>query len=117
MIFISLNFILKFQAGLLVIEVDFKQEPEDDKPEPLRMEHFHLPIGMWFVGILISIFCFLAEVIINWISKRKAVRLSDTEGAEVDLAVSEVPDKARVTFQQEVQHNTDVQGIEDTEET
>ena len=58
-----------------------------DEPEPLRMEHFHLPLGIWFVGLLISLFCFLAEIIIKWITKRKAVRLSDTEGAEVDLAV------------------------------
>ena len=99
-----------------VIEVGFKEEPNDDKPEPLRMEHFHLPLGMWFVGILISLFCFLAEIIKNWIKKWKAKRLSDTEGAEMDLAVLEV-DKARVTFQQEVQHNTDVQDIEDTEDT
>ena len=112
LLFISVNFIFTFQAGLTVIEVGFDQKPEDPGPEPLRMEHFRFPLGIWMVGLLISIFCFLAEVIINWISKRKAVRLSDTEGAEVDLAVSEVPDKARVTFQQEVQHNT-----EDTEET
>ena len=63
------------------------------------MEHFHLPLGMWMVGLLISLFCFLAEIIKNWINKKKAMRLSDTEGAEV-----EVPDKARVSFQQELQH-------------
>ena len=85
--------------GLTITPVGFKEEPEDAKPEPLRMEHFHLPLGLWFVGILISLFCFLAEIIKNWINKRKAMRLSDTEGAEV-----EVPDKARVSFQQELQH-------------
>ena len=84
---------------MTINEVDFKEEPEDAKPEPLRMEHFHLPFGLWFVGILISLFCFLAEIIKNWINKKKAMRLSDTEGAEV-----EVPDKARVSFQQELQH-------------
>ena len=80
---------MTFQAGLTIAEVRFKEEEEVDEKEPLLMEHFSLPIGLWFVGTLISIFCFLAEVIINWISKRKAVRLSDTEAAEVDLAVSE----------------------------
>ena len=95
-----------FQAGLTVIEKKFIEEPEYDEPEPLRMEHFHLPLGMWFVGILISLFCFLAEIIKNWIIKRRAVRLSGTEGAEVDLAMSEVPDKGRVTFQPEVPHKT-----------
>ena len=95
---------------MTVIAVDFKQEPEDDEPEPLRMEHFYLPLGMWCVGILISIFCFVAEIIKNWIKKWKAERLSDTEKAEVD--------KARVAFQQEVQHNTDdIEDTEDTEET
>ena len=85
-----------------VIEVGFYQKPKDPGPEPLRMEHFHLPLGMWMVGLLISLLCFLAEIITHWIRKRRAGRLSDTEGAEVDLAVD----------LQEVQHNT-----EDTEET
>ena len=100
-----------FQAGLTVIEKKFIEEPEYDEPEPLRMEHFHLPLGMWFVGILISLFCFLAEIINNRRRKSKnktevpmepqedprvtpqsessprAGRLSDTEGAEADLAV------------------------------
>ena len=40
-----------------------KEEPEDYKPEPLRMEHFHLPLGIWMVGILISLLCFIAEII------------------------------------------------------
>ena len=56
---------------MTIIEVPFKEEPADDEPEPLRMEHFYLPLGLWFVGILISLFCFLAEIIINWIRKSK----------------------------------------------
>ena len=59
---------------------------ETDKPEPLAMEHFYLPLGIWMVGLLISIFCFVAEIISHWNKQRKAGRLSDTEGAEVDLA-------------------------------
>ena len=57
---------------------------ETDKPEPLRMEHFHLPLGIWMVGTLISLFCFLAEIIGNWIRKKRTGRLSDTEGTELD---------------------------------
>ena len=38
-------------------------EIETDDPEPLKMEHFHLPLGMWMVGILISLFFFIAEII------------------------------------------------------
>ena len=56
---------------MTVIEVDFKKEPENDEPDPLRMEHFYLPLGMLGVGILISLFCFIAEIIINRIRKSK----------------------------------------------
>ena len=38
-------------------------EIETDDPKPLRMEHFHLPLGMWMVGILISLLFFIAEII------------------------------------------------------
>ena len=38
-------------------------EIETDDPEPLRMEHFHLPLGIWMVGILISLLFFVAEII------------------------------------------------------
>ena len=132
---------------MTINEVRFKEEEEVEEKEPLLMEHFSLPIGLWFVGTLISILCFLAELIIHYYIYKKEVpmatqeepsetqtesetsqmskhlgemilkkfrkgRLPDTEGTEVDqVQVSEVPDKARVTFQQEVQHNTDVQDI------
>ena len=79
--------------------LDLLKQIHRDKPEPLRMEHFHLPLGMWFVGILLSVFCFLAEIIKKCINIRKsnklrAGRLSDTEEAE----------------------GTQVQDIEDTED-
>ena len=48
-----------------MVEAHHKEEPEDAKPKPLKKEHIILPIGMWFVGILISLFCFIAEIIIN----------------------------------------------------
>ena len=38
-------------------------EIETDEPEPLKMEHFHLPLGMWMVGILTSLLFFIAEII------------------------------------------------------
>ena len=119
-LFISVNFILTFQAGLTVIEVGFEQKPEDDKPEALRMEHFHLPLGLWFVGTLISLLCFIAELITHRnrnktivpmarleeprvtqitaesenlgemvLNKWKEVRLSEKDGADLDLAGSE----------------------------
>ena len=59
----AVNYILTFQAGLLANEVDFEQKPEEDEPEPLRMEHFYLPLGMWMVGIVTSLLFFIAEII------------------------------------------------------
>ena len=89
---------------MTVIEVHFKEEPEDDKPEALRMEHFHLPLGMWMVGILISLLCFLAEIIKHRKTNVPMARLepsvesenlggmvlSDTEAAELDLEDTKV---------------------------
>ena len=60
---------MTFQAGLGATEVDFKTEEEDAKPEPLRMEHFYFPLGMWLVGILLSVFGFAGEIIIHRLSK------------------------------------------------
>ena len=106
---------------MTVTEVLFKEEPEDDDPEPLRMEHFHLPLGIWMVGILISLLCFIAEIIKHRktnvplarledpstvipstaesenpgemdLNKWKAERLSDTEAAELDLAEENIED-------------------------
>ena len=82
------------------IEVGFKEEPEDDEPEPLKMEHIHLPVGLWCVGTLISLLCLIAEIIIHRktdvtiarleseipgeivLNKSKASRISDKEGEE-----------------------------------
>ena len=55
----------------MVNEVDFEQEPEDDKPEPLEMEHFYLPLGLWLAGLVISAIILLAEIIVN---RRKTIK-------------------------------------------
>ena len=62
---------MTFQAGLTIIEVGFNAEKEDDEPEPLRMEHFYFSLGMWLVGILLSVFCLLTEIIIHRLRKPK----------------------------------------------
>ena len=102
---ISINCILKFQTGLTASEVLFKVEKEEDGPEPLRMEHFYFPLGLWLTGLLLSAFFLLAEIIIHRrrksqtqvaqstpeseylgemvLNKGRAVRLPATEGAEV----------------------------------
>ena len=60
---------------MTIIEADFDEKKnegrmreagltiETDEAKPLRMEHFHLPLGMLMVGILISLLFFIAEII------------------------------------------------------
>ena len=104
---------MTFQAGLTVIEVQFKAEEEDDEPERLKMKHFYFSLGMWLVGILLSAVFLLAEIISHRLRKPKTdvavakveepsvtqstppesenleEMILNTEGAELDLAVSE----------------------------
>ena len=61
---------LTFQAGLINIAVDFEVEAPDDKPEPLEMEHFYFPLGLWLTGLVISVICLLTEIILNYTRKR-----------------------------------------------
>ena len=56
---------MTFQAALLVAEVPFEEEEEDDEPEPLGMEHCYFPLGLWLVGLLLSALCLLTEIIID----------------------------------------------------
>ena len=46
-------------------EVPFKVKAQDSEPEPLRLEHFYFPIGLWLVGLLLSALCLLAEILIK----------------------------------------------------
>ena len=69
---ILVNHILTFQAGLAVTVVQFKNvAPGDDDVEPLRMEHFILPIGIWGVGVVVSLLCLLAEIIIKYFENQQ----------------------------------------------
>ena len=56
---------------MTVIEVGFKEEKEDDDPEPLRMEHFYFPLGLWLGGLILSAIFLLAEIIIHRRRKSK----------------------------------------------
>ena len=48
-----------------IIDVHFNEAKKDDGAEPLRMEHFYFPLGLWLAGILLSTFLLLAEIIIH----------------------------------------------------
>ena len=45
-----------------------------DKLEPLAMEHFHFPLGLWVVGTIISISVFVAEILIHHSTENPTVR-------------------------------------------
>ena len=93
----SIKYNLTFQAGLVVIEVDFDEEAPDDKPEPLEMEHFYFPLGLWSTGLVISLIFLLAEFILNYIRKQS--------NRDVPMSTQDL----------EVEHNSNVDDIEDTE--
>ena len=90
---------------MIATEVPFNTELEDDEPEPLRMEHFYFPLGLWVVGILLSVLCFIAELIIHRLRKSKT---------DIPKARLEEPGVTQSTPQLEDQHNSDNEDIEDT---
>ena len=98
-VIISINYILTFQAGLTVNEVRFKEEKEDDEPEPLRMEHFYFPLGLLLCGLILSAIFLLIEIMIHRLRKPK----TDTLKARL-----EEPDVTQSTPESEDGHNSDV---------
>ena len=50
---------------MLINEVPFKEEEEEEKIEPLTMEHFYFPLIFLVVGLLLSTITFIAEIIIK----------------------------------------------------
>ena len=47
------------------VEVGFKVEDPDVKPEALGMEHFYFALGLWLAGLVLSAISLLAEIIWN----------------------------------------------------
>ena len=84
---------------MTVIEVGFKEEKEDDDPEPLRMEHFYFPLGLWLGGLILSAIFLLAEIIIHRLRKPK----TDTPKARL-----EEPSVTQSTPESEDGHKSDV---------
>ena len=81
-----------------VVTVHFEEESEDDSIGPLRMEHFRLPIGLWLVGLVISVLCLLAEIIYHRMT---------------DVPIAMQPRVTQSTPELEVEHNSHVEDIED----
>ena len=55
----------QFQAGLTINDLPFENEEEEEKIEPLTMEHFYLPLIFLGVGLLMSTVTFIAEIILK----------------------------------------------------
>ena len=47
----------------MINEVPFKEEVEEDPLNPLKMEHFILPLTILAVGLILSTLSFIAEII------------------------------------------------------
>ena len=45
--------------------LDLLKQNNRDKPEPLKMEHFYFPLGLWLAGIILSAIFLLAEIIMK----------------------------------------------------
>ena len=80
------------------IEVFLEEKPRDDKPEPLTMEHFYFPLGLWLAGLLLSAFLLLAEIIYHRMT---------------DVPIAMEPSVTQSTPELEVEHNSHVEDIED----
>ena len=87
---------------MTIAEVHFKEEELDDEPKPLKMEHFYFPLGVLLVGILLSVFCFVVEIIFHCLRRSKT-----------DVPLEE-PGVAQSTPESEDRHNSDVEDSEDT---
>ena len=85
-------------------EVPFKEEEETKENEPLKMEHFYFPLGMWLGGLILSTIFLLAEIIIHRIRKSKR---------DVPMLTLEEPSVTHSTVEFEVEHNY----VEDTKDT
>ena len=74
-------------------------------PYPLRMEHFYFPLGTWLIGLFLSVFCLLAEIIFHCLTTR----------TDVPPAVLEEPGVAQSNTKLKDGHNSDAEDFEDTE--
>ena len=87
---------------MTVIEVGFKEEKEDDDPEPLRMEHFYFPLGLWLGGLILSAIFLLAEIIIH--RRRKSKK-------DVAIAKMEEPSLTQSPTESEDGHHIKVETL------
>ena len=54
---------------MMIKEVPFIQEDEEEEIEPLTLEHFYFPLIILSVGLVISTATFIAEIIFMCLQK------------------------------------------------
>ena len=54
---------------MLINEVPFPVEEEEEPLEPLRMEHIILPLIILFIGLVLSTVSFIVEIIIKLVQR------------------------------------------------
>ena len=54
---------------MLILEVPFEEEDEEEPLEPLRIEHFILPLIILAVGLVLSGVTFIVEIIIKRVQR------------------------------------------------
>ena len=54
---------------MVMIEVPFNVEEEEEPLEPLTMEHFILPLVIFAVGLVLSGVTFILEIIIKLVQR------------------------------------------------
>ena len=52
------------------VSYQLEEEEEEEPLEPLRMEHFYLPLGLLLGGLVLSTFSFIFETIIKRITEK-----------------------------------------------
>ena len=50
--------------------IPFEEEEEDEPLEPLRLEHFYLPLVILSVGLILSTVSFITEIIIKLLLRK-----------------------------------------------
>ena len=54
---------------MVMNEVPFLVEEEEEPHEPLRLEHFYLALVLWLGGLVLSTISFILEIIIKRIQR------------------------------------------------
>ena len=61
---------------MLLNVIQYTPEEEEAPLEPLRLEHFYLPLVLWLAGLALSTLSFIAEIIARRIKRNDGLQTS-----------------------------------------